>query len=90
LKNQETTDQNKDTSRQDSTTAYVASTLQQGLGSNSERAPNNFPEGISPGPEAFQASATAAGNTTDGDFPWEMIGLGLDEPLPPQDVMDDL
>jgi hypothetical protein len=23
-------------------------------------------------------------------YPWEMIGLGLDEPLPPQDSIDDL
>jgi hypothetical protein len=23
-------------------------------------------------------------------YPWEMIGLGLDEPLPPQDTIDDL
>jgi hypothetical protein len=23
-------------------------------------------------------------------FPWEMIGLGLEEPLPPQDTIDDL
>jgi hypothetical protein len=24
------------------------------------------------------------------DFSWEMIGLGLDEPLPSQDVIDDM
>lgn len=24
------------------------------------------------------------------EFPWEMIGLGLDEPLPPQDAIDEL
>ncbi|KAM0723098.1 hypothetical protein Q7P37_001298 [Cladosporium fusiforme] len=24
------------------------------------------------------------------DFPWEMIGLGLEEPLPPQDAIDEL
>lgn len=23
-------------------------------------------------------------------FTWEMIGLGLDEPLPPQDIIDEL
>lgn len=23
-------------------------------------------------------------------YPWEMIGLGLDEPLPPQETIDDL
>lgn len=26
----------------------------------------------------------------DNTFSWEMIGLGLDEPLPTQDVIDDL
>ena len=25
-----------------------------------------------------------------GEFPWEMMGLGLEEPLPPQDLMDEL
>jgi hypothetical protein len=25
-----------------------------------------------------------------GDFSWEMIGLGLEEPLPSQDVIDEL
>ena len=24
------------------------------------------------------------------EFPWEMIGLGLEEPLPPADLMNDL
>ena len=28
-------------------------------------------------------------NTTD-DYPWEMIGLGLEEPLPSQDIVDDM
>jgi len=32
----------------------------------------------------------ANGNNDEPDFSWEMIGLGLEEPLPPQDVMDDL
>lgn len=44
---------------------------------------------ISPGPDAFQNNG-ANGNSAEGDFPWEMIGLGLDEPLPPQDVVEDL
>lgn len=30
------------------------------------------------------------GADLDEAFPWEMIGLGLDEPLPPQDAMDEL
>lgn len=25
-----------------------------------------------------------------GDFTWEMIGLGLEEPLPPQETIDEL
>lgn len=44
---------------------------------------------ISPGPDAFQ-NGGANPPAAEGEFPWEMIGLGLDEPLPPQDVMDDL
>lgn len=28
--------------------------------------------------------------TSGGDFSWEMIGLGLEEPLPAQDVVDEL
>ena len=47
-----------------------------------------FSETISPGPDAFQAANNS--RAAEGDFPWEMIGLGLDEPLPPQDVMDEL
>ncbi|TKA81482.1 hypothetical protein B0A55_02939 [Friedmanniomyces simplex] len=37
--------------------------------------------------------ASASGNTTapaEESFPWEMIGLGLDEPLPKQDVVNEL
>ena len=26
----------------------------------------------------------------DSSFPWEMIGLGLEEPLPPQETIDEL
>jgi hypothetical protein len=29
-------------------------------------------------------------NGVSGDFPWEMIGLGLEEPLPPQETIDEL
>jgi hypothetical protein len=29
-------------------------------------------------------------NNENADISWEMIGLGLEEPLPPQDVMDEL
>lgn len=91
LKNQETTDPHKDVSRQDSTSAYVASTLQQPLPHTSDylAAPDKTPSGVSPGPDVFQNGGANAGSA-EGEFPWEMIGLGLDEPLPPQDVMNDL
>lgn len=29
-------------------------------------------------------------NSVGGDFTWEMIGLGLEEPLPPQETIDEL
>lgn len=38
-------------------------------------------------------NATSNGDSTapqEEQFPWEMIGLGLDEPLPPQDAIDEL
>ncbi|KAF2018832.1 hypothetical protein BU24DRAFT_106022 [Aaosphaeria arxii CBS 175.79] len=92
LKNQESSDQNKDAS-QDPASAYVASTIQQGLPNvpdflNTDNGTGNFARSGSPAPDAFGMNAPAG--AAEGDFPWEMIGLGLDEPLPPQDVMDDL
>lgn len=30
------------------------------------------------------------GSVGGGNFPWEMIGLGLEEPLPPQETIDEL
>lgn len=36
------------------------------------------------------AGSMDAGVPTEEPFPWEMIGLGLDEPLPNQDVVNDL
>ena len=38
------------------------------------------------GAQSKAQSKTAAAS----DFPWEMIGLGLEEPLPPQDMIDEL
>lgn len=29
-------------------------------------------------------------NSVGGNFTWEMIGLGLEEPLPPQETIDEL
>ncbi|KAF2189651.1 hypothetical protein K469DRAFT_625474 [Zopfia rhizophila CBS 207.26] len=96
LKNQESNDQNKDASRTDSTSAYLANTIQQGLPDaggylgNTDNGPVAFAESISPAPDAFQTNTSGNANSGEGEFPWEMIGLGLDEPLPPQDVINDL
>lgn len=95
LKSQENTDQSKDASK---TTAasYVANTIASGLPdrgrylSAAEQVPGGYPESISPGPESFTANGSTNGSTGNPDFPFEMIGLGLEEPLPPQDVINDL
>ncbi len=39
----------------------------------------------------FNAANLNMGMTMDEtNFTWEMIGLGLEEPLPPQETIDDL
>jgi hypothetical protein len=38
----------------------------------------------------FNASMDMGMNNVGGTFTWEMIGLGLEEPLPPQDTIDEL
>ncbi|KAL4729803.1 hypothetical protein ACLX1H_001831 [Fusarium chlamydosporum] len=38
----------------------------------------------------FNASMDMGMNSVGGTFTWEMIGLGLEEPLPPQDTIDEL
>jgi hypothetical protein len=38
----------------------------------------------------LQTNHSTNANSGDEEFPWEMIGLGLDEPLPPQDVINEL
>lgn len=46
------------------------------------------PGGISPSePLIAQGAPDGVGEEP---FPWEMIGLGLDEPLPPQDEINEL
>ncbi|KAJ4367391.1 hypothetical protein N0V83_006973 [Neocucurbitaria cava] len=88
-------DSSKDATRQDSTSAYVASTLQQALPNSgdylntSARIQGAAQDSRTPGTEPFH-NAGVCDNNGEQDFPWEMIGLGLEEPLPPQDVMDDL
>lgn len=38
----------------------------------------------------FNASMDMGMNNVGGTFTWEMIGLGLEEPLPPQETIDEL
>lgn len=86
LKNQDSSEQNNNVPRQDPASAYIANTLQQGPPQPTEQGPTNYAEALSPRPDALQNGVP----NSDGDFSWEMIGLGLDEPLPPQDVVNDL
>ncbi|KAF2131430.1 binuclear zinc transcription factor [Dothidotthia symphoricarpi CBS 119687] len=95
LKTQDVPDQSKDAPRQDPASAYVANTIQQALPNS-----NDYPNGTDKAPGPFSGADTSragsfqAGDTTTNTgeqyFPWEMISLGLEEPMPPQDVMDDL
>ena len=39
---------------------------------------------------AFTTDMTMGMGLDDSTITWEMIGLGLEEPLPPQDTIDDL
>jgi hypothetical protein len=39
---------------------------------------------------AFTADLNMGMGIDDSTFTWEMIGLGLEEPLPPQDTIDEL
>lgn len=68
----------------------MTSTAQQPLPNSNEYfgVPDAGPN-LSPAADPFSHTA-ANGTSTDGEFQWEMIGLGLDEPLPPQDVQDEL
>jgi hypothetical protein len=38
----------------------------------------------------FASNMPISMNSMDPSFTWEMIGLGLEEPLPPQDTIDEL
>lgn len=38
----------------------------------------------------FNSAMGMGMNNVGTNFPWEMIGLGLEEPLPPQDTIDEL
>ncbi|KAF2832987.1 binuclear zinc transcription factor [Ophiobolus disseminans] len=91
LKNQDAPETTKDASRQDTASAYVATTLQQALPNSGDylNTQDRIQDPQTSGAETLQNGGTVP-NTADADFPWEMIGLGLEEPLPPQDVMDEL
>lgn len=52
---------------------------------------DNFDPMMNPFPQDNIDPFPNMGNQAgDEPFPWEMIGLGLDEPLPPQDVINEL
>ncbi|KAM0274405.1 hypothetical protein ACHAQH_007874 [Verticillium albo-atrum] len=48
----------------------------------------NFNSGINAGINPDMSMGT--GNLSSANFTWEMIGLGLEEPLPPQETIDEL
>jgi hypothetical protein len=95
LKTQDTADSSKEAPRQDSASTYVANTINQALPISRDvpNATGGAPVGISasrvPGVSPFQ-NVGATGNDVETETSWEMIGLGLEEPLPPQEIMDDL
>ncbi|KAF2747259.1 hypothetical protein M011DRAFT_467781 [Sporormia fimetaria CBS 119925] len=89
LKNKEAAGQNGHGAHQDPGSAYVASTLQQGLPIASELVPVGFPQSMPSDQEFVPPSNIGDAPGGEGDS-WEMIGLGLDEPLPPQEAVDEL
>ncbi|KAI8936297.1 hypothetical protein NX059_006715 [Plenodomus lindquistii] len=95
LRNQDAPDANKEAPRPDTTSAYIASTVQQTLSTSTDflHAPEAG-QGVSSTPfnPAGAPSQQMGTNSTvaEAGMSWEMIGLGLEEPLPPQDVQDDL
>ncbi|KAJ4361255.1 hypothetical protein N0V95_002024 [Ascochyta clinopodiicola] len=96
LKSQDTTEPNKDTARQTSATAYVVNTIQQAAPTTRTQSSNPFDKSLESLLDARSASIpalqddTANTNGQEPGYSWEMIGLGLEEPLPPQDVMEEL
>jgi biotin carboxylase len=90
LKTQDAPETQKDTTRQDTGSAYIANTLQQPLPNQGDylNTQDRIQDTQTSGTSAVHNGAATASN--DADFSWEMIGLGLEEPLPPQDVMDEL
>ncbi|KAI4924582.1 hypothetical protein J4E85_007698 [Alternaria conjuncta] len=94
LKTQDTTDSSKDAPRQDAASAYVANTVNQSL-PNSGDVPNTTGNTQAAGRSGINGASPfqtigIPGNDAGQETSWEMIGLGLEEPLPPQEIMDDL
>lgn len=91
LKNQESVEPGKDGTPLRSTATYVANTAPQPLPTSDEFTASSDRPSLDDlsGLDAFQNNGTNVQNS-EGYVPWEMIGLGLEEPLPPQDVQDDL
>ncbi|KAG9186521.1 hypothetical protein G6011_09629 [Alternaria panax] len=89
LKTQDTADSSKEAPRESSASAYVANTINQPL-PNSREVPNGATNASRiAGASPFQ-NAGSTGNDAETEASWEMIGLGLEEPLPPQEIQDDL
>lgn len=93
LQTQNSTDSTK---TQDSATAYVANTVQ-GASTTRTQSSNPFDKSLENLLDARKASAPtfqSDATTTNGEESefnqWEMISLGLEEPLPPEDVMEEL
>lgn len=95
LQNQDSTSTAKDAARQDTATAYVADTIQQAVPTTRTQS-NPFDKSLESLLDAREPTIPTYQNgaaNTNGEEPgysWEMIGLGLEEPLPPQDVMEEL
>jgi hypothetical protein len=93
LQTQNSTDSSKG---QDSATAYVANTVQ-GASATRTQSSNPFDKSLENLLDTSRASIPSYQNdtaNTNGEEPefnqWEMISLGLEEPLPPEDVMEEL
>lgn len=96
LKSQDTPNQSKDAPCSDTASAYVASTVHYTLPTMSEvnsvvdNGPLSIQDASMSGAIPLQQPSADDDTTGEAGLSWEMIGLGLEEPLPPSDVMDDL
>ena len=94
-KSQESSDQPRDNSNESSSYGANPPALSDNptinIGSN-DNLSNMFQAagGISPGEPFLGGMPSATEGLNEEPFPWEMIGLGLDEPMPPQDEINEL